>query len=144
MALGHQIKEANHELHQYELPRLLREISEVIGLHATIQLVARYGGTTINVPFTTRNNYRLAQILEPETIAKLIRRYAGTRLYIPKTCNSPRTARDIEIYQRYKQGLTNVNQIAREYGLSDRHVWKIIKNQRNAARDALKKSLNMP
>lgn len=144
MARRHQTEEADHGLQNDELPRLLREIAEVVGLPATIQLVARYGGTTIVVPSTTQNNNQLAQMLGPDAAAKLVRRYAGTKLYISKTNHAPRKARDIEIYQRHKHGLAVVSQLAREYGLSDRMVWRIIKHQKIAARAALKKALNTP
>lgn len=139
MARGNQTDEVDHGL---QLPRLLREVAEVIGLPATTQLVARYGGTSITIPSTTQRKNQLAQMLGPEATAKLVRIYAGCRLYIPKTDCALRAARNIEIYQRYKHGLADVNQIAREHHLSDRTVWKIIERQKKAARAALKLALN--
>lgn len=128
---------------QDKLPRNLREIVDLIGQQPAEQLVARFGGTTITFPRTTHNN-QLTQFLGKEVTEKLVRRYSGTPLYVPKNFHPSIATRDVEIYRRYKHGLSNVSQLAREYGISDRRVWNIIRRQKNAALEALKRPINSP
>lgn len=55
--------------------------------------------------------------------------YAGGRMmYLPRGDRLRLALRDAEIWQRAKRG--NINALAQEYGLSDIHIYRICKQQR--------------
>jgi len=56
--------------------------------------------------------------------------YGGTRLYIAKLANMTRHQRNSEIVSKYRDG-TRPSAIAKEYGLSERQVFNIIRRYRH-------------
>ena len=109
-------------------PANLLEIIEVIGEAAALQLVERFGGTTVRLP-VLRNitaDHPLARCIGIELLTVMVKAVGGGRwLYIPRCARGLREARNREIVERYSAG-EKVDNLARRYSISDRHIWNIL------------------
>ncbi len=110
-----------------DLPEIVESLRDAIGWSATITLVDLYGGTLLFVPSEFRPDHELIQHLGHRTVVRLVEEFAGERIYMPRLTAQVRAQRDAEIRQRYQAGWT-ARKLAREYGLSDRHVWRILED----------------
>lgn len=121
------------------LPASVRDMVGRIGLLATLTVVERMGGTTWRVAEGhgsegAAKREALADWVGTDTEMLLHRHYAGEEIYLPR-CHSALVAlRNQQIHQRVEQGLRQghsasalVADLAREYRLSDRRVWDILK-----------------
>lgn len=114
------------------LVRLLRDID------ATLQVVAAFGGTTLHIP-AERSARALARHplrahLTLQQMRRMVQYFAGTDVYIPRCFQAMVRVRDVSIVQRFDQGIragasaaSVVRELAREYRLSDRWIWTILK-----------------
>lgn len=121
------------------LPASLRDMADRLGLPAVSYLVEKLGGTTIPVPLRASaigeaRYRRLCEIIGKDIARALCREYGGVALYIPNCRAAVMDARDAEIIAvrdaLAKQGITEreiVERLARQYRLSDRQVWRILK-----------------
>lgn len=121
------------------LPQQIRDIADAIGLPATQRLVEELGGTTWPVSKGVRRlgvirHEALTEIVGPEAAAVIAERWGSVPLYIAKCATPLRRLRDLEINRQFEQAVregvssnTVVNELARTYGLSDRRIWKILK-----------------
>jgi hypothetical protein len=108
------------------LPSTARELVEVMGLDATINLVKSFGGDDLKIPEVVNGTSRmwviLVEIVGPEAAEKLVGRYAGTPIYVP-TCRIALLAhRDREIVRRFDAG-EPFDVLRREYKLTRRHLY---------------------
>jgi len=110
-----------------DLPPTLAEIRDVIGLAATLRLVEAYGGITLRVPWHFDPAHPLVSVIGHAAAAALIERFAGERVYIARLAAATRALRNIEISQRFEAG-TRVETLARDYHLSVRQIWNILKD----------------
>lgn len=117
--------DALQEVCQEELPESLREIREVIGWPATMQLVRERGGLPVMVPKTMRADHPLAQLLGIEAAGRLSAIYGGEVIKIPRAISALRCNRDREILRRYDAG-ERLAALAREYHLDLRTIERII------------------
>lgn len=113
-----------------ELPATARELVEVIGIDATIDLVKMFGGDDLKIPEVVNGTSRMWEILVetvgPHAAEKLVHRYAGTPIYIP-TCRMALIARrDREIIQRFDAG-EDFDKLRREHKITRRHMYRILK-----------------
>ena len=111
-----------------KLPELLREIEEVAGREAALALAGRYGGRRVQIPRRARAGHALADLVGPAALAKLVQRYGGCRLYIAKAGAPGRARRDAEIAALHADGGLSVARLAARFGLSERQVWRILRN----------------
>ncbi len=121
------------------LPENVRDMVARIGLPATLVVVDRLGGTTWRVaegktPEGEAKRAALADLVGSEIEELLHREYAGDEFYLARCHAAVQRWRNIEINQRFEQGVregvtarTLVAELAREYKLSDRRVWDILK-----------------
>ncbi|MDE0434112.1 MAG: hypothetical protein OXH92_08885 [Bryobacterales bacterium] len=109
-----------------KLPPSLGRIAEVAGRQGALALVERHGGAYLKVPRRYRAGHPLSLLLGAEAATKLIRRFGGMRLYIAKLDDPVRTRRNDEIIRSYEAG-RSVAGLARQYGLSERRIWEILK-----------------
>lgn len=121
------------------LPAQIREIAEAIGLPATQRLVEELGGTTWPVArgvnrLGIMRHEALTEIVGPEAADIMAKRWGNVPLYIARCAEPLRRLRDLEIHRQFEQAVregvsstTVVNELARTYGLSDRRIWKILK-----------------
>ncbi|MGY8873240.1 MAG: Mor transcription activator family protein, partial [Pseudomonadales bacterium] len=117
------------------LPPVVQELVDHIGLPSTIELINQFGGTTINIPMGgtsvgTAALVRLAAVIGEEAAEKLSKICFGEPIYIPKCEKYLRDTRNQNINQTFieqvrhgKKANSVVAELAREYRLSDRWVW---------------------
>lgn len=118
---------ANAEIFLQDLPEVLREIADLVGVPATLKLVESYGGTHLIVPSRYNPDHPLTRVVGHAASVQICQRYSGTSLYVARIKSAIKTLRDIEIASRYDGGVS-VPQLAREYELSDRQIWNVLKN----------------
>jgi hypothetical protein len=110
------------------LPASLEEVVEAIGEAATIKLVESFGGTTKRLP-AKRNcvaGNELAKVIGVEALRQLVNKLGGARyVYLPRCVDGLRKQRDQQIVERSKT--EPVEKLARDYNLSDRQIWTILK-----------------
>lgn len=122
------------------LPPSVRDMAQRLGLPATLVVVEKLGGTTWRIA-EGRNSEgeakraALAELVGSDIEEQLHREYAGEELYLAKCHAAVLHWRNIEINSRFEQGVregitarTLVAELAREYKLSDRWVWEILKH----------------
>ena len=85
---------------------------------------------------------RAADVLPPDLLAQVQAYIDGEYLYIPRreagrrpwgAANGRKAetlARNLEIYRRYREGIS-VDQLAEDYFLAPKSIWKIIARLRN-------------
>lgn len=132
----------NYSIEQMQslLPDSIAEVAEVLGMPATLMLVEKLGGTSLHVPqgANRRGLKRLNQVaaqIGQDNANKLAEFCCGEPLYIPRCDVALRRIRDLTICDKFEQGVRAgktanevVVQLALEYRLTDRWIWKILKN----------------
>lgn len=109
-----------------DLPPLLAEICELIGLPGTLALVKHYGGRHVDTPRHYIDDHPLTRAIGREAAVKFIERYKGDRVYIARMAYALRVIRDCEIARKFEGG-SRAWQLASEYGLTERAIWNILK-----------------
>lgn len=121
-------RQATHDLTQTtlsDLPESLREVVEILGLSATLQLVNSHGGTRLFVPKQVKAQHHLANLLGIEQARRLSDHFGGESLTIPRMANAMRGQRNREIVRRYDRG-ESVRILAHAYHLTDRQIYTIL------------------
>lgn len=109
------------------LPGVLREMTDMIGLPATMQIVQRHGGTRLWVPAlieTLAPDHKLVKLVGMAAARTLSEQYGGETLEIPKAERALRAIRDKAIREQWPA--KSQSQLAREYNLTERQVRKIL------------------
>ncbi len=121
------------------LPGQIKLIAQLIGLSKAMRLVECLGGTTWPVAkggnrAGESRHAALAEVVGDEAAETLAHHFGGDELYIPRCSTALRRLRDWEINDRFVAGVRAgqssndlVSELAREFGLSDRRVWSILK-----------------
>ncbi len=121
------------------LPASVRELIAIIGLNETLDIVRKFGGTTLPMPVGGNINgrhtlYRLSEVIGEDSVSKMSLHYSGEPVYIPRCEKALRISRNSEIDAKFiefmRQGMTAnaaVSHLAHQYKLSDRWIWQIIK-----------------
>lgn len=109
-----------------DLPESLRDIVELIGLAATLNLVEHFGGLiALHVPREIDSNHPIAMAIGITAARKLSVHYGTQRLRnIPLCVAGLRRIRDAEI--RRRSASESAASLAREFMLTERHVWRIL------------------
>lgn len=123
-----------------DLPESARNIARLIGMEKAMRLFELMGGVTIAIPKGNarygQTRYKLlAEIIGENATDILTAEYGGEMLYIPNCKDALMRARDRDIQSRFeeliKTGLSankSVAELSRQYRLSDRRVWSILKS----------------
>lgn len=123
-----------------DLPESLREIIELIGLPATLKLVARWGGVRLYVPEKVYADHVLARTVGLDNAAALCEVFARCELIVPKCDAALGRIRDRQIRHRFQAEGWPAHRLARHYHLTERHVYRILA-QTDVAPDADQPSL---
>ncbi len=94
-----------------------------------MKLVEKFGGLEIHIPFKASRNHHLTLLLGRELAGRLTDHYGGCRIYIAKMDHMRKAMRNIDIVTRYQNG-TKVRSLAREYGLTERRIFEIIRKNK--------------
>ena len=109
-----------------ELPGVVGELAELLGVDKALALVEAYGGVQLYVPQTMTADHRLVKMIGPEAAGKLSDRYGGELIRsIPRCAAYVRSARDQEIRTRYTGG-ESAMALARAYAVTERQIWRIV------------------
>lgn len=122
------------------LPPNVQDMAQRIGLPATLVVVERMGGTTWRIAEgrTAEGEAKraaLADLIGSELEQLLHREYSGEEIYLARCHKALLHWRDLAIHQRFEQGVregvtarTLVAELAREFQLSDRRIWDVLKH----------------
>lgn len=115
-----------------DLPESLRDVVELIGLSATLKLVERFGGLIkLYVPREIELEHPIAQAIGITAARKLASRYGADCLTsIPLCAEGLRRLRDAELVRRAERETPAA--LALLYGITERHVWRILAEARAA------------
>ena len=111
-----------------EIPETIQEVQSIIGWDATWNLIERFGGTEISVPRRYQAAHPLAQAIGPAAAPKFFQHFAGCQFYLPKMAADRLSARNRELYRRYRAG-EPLARLTRDYGLSVRQARWILSRQ---------------
>ena len=126
-----------------ESVRLLRQVLEDdAALH---RLLEHCGGLTLRIPRRFPAEGHLLRALLPEpALRRLLGAYGGTCLYIPRCARLARQVRQRELlgaFSRHTAAGTSSNAevrfLARRYGITDRRVWQLLKQESELTDKAL-------
>ena len=118
-----------------ESVRLLRQVLEDdAALH---RLLEHCGGLTLRIPRRFPAEGHLLRALLPEPVLRrLLGAYGGTCLYIPRCARLARQVRQrglLGAFRRHTAAGTSSNAevrfLARRYGITDRRVWQLLKQE---------------
>ncbi|WP_304050378.1 Mor transcription activator family protein [Desulfovibrio piger] len=118
-----------------ESVRLLRQVLEDdAALH---RLLEHCGGLTLRIPRRFPSEGHLLRALLPESVLRrLLGAYGGTCLYIPRCARLARQVRQRELLGAFSRHTaagtssnTEVRFLARRYGITDRRVWQLLKQE---------------
>ncbi|MBF0273459.1 MAG: hypothetical protein HQL98_15530 [Magnetococcales bacterium] len=108
------------------IPDSLQELVRVVGAEGALRLVAGFGGLTLALPTRLKPDGDLVRLLGWETAEALVAWGGGDRIYIPRAERALRCLRDQEIRRRV-DAREPVADLARQYRLSERRIWAILK-----------------
>ena len=123
----------------FNLPASVQELVDLIGLDLAMKLVRSLGGTTFPVPKrqTKLGELRfnmLADVVGVDAAGELVKHFGGGELYVPRCAKILQEKRDTEINQLFieacregKRSTDIVNSLARQYRITDRRIWYILK-----------------
>ncbi|MFZ6872849.1 Mor transcription activator family protein [Undibacterium sp. Di27W] len=113
---------------------IVKLLISMIGESAAIRMMdtKNFGGGSFDFPKSetglgAQTFAALAEVVGMSNAHRLCRHFGGERLYIPNLANQYRQERNKNIVKKYNGG-TAVRELMREYGLSDRRIWEILKN----------------
>ena len=114
----------------------LRSVAERLGMPFVFRLVENFGGTTVAIPSGSagKKQYRrLCAALGDESASALCREFARRAIYIPNLKKAMLDKRNSSLNME-RDELTGeralVAILARRYSLSERQVWRILKQPR--------------
>jgi Mor family transcriptional regulator len=111
------------------MQRILKELSDKIGLADTIEIVRRWGGRELYVHAKVESGDPLALTLGLESARRLVAHYGGQRLQLPAERNALLELRNASIIAEHKGGLSHEN-IGLRYGLTRQAVSHILRTHR--------------
>ncbi len=117
------------------LPAQIAELSEIIGLSATLALVDKFGGLSFEMPYQldSKNGQWLVRELGEVIAQKLINHCKGERLYI-NNCDALRVylrnqAIACAVLAKMETGLSRhraIQETAPEFGITERRAYVIL------------------
>jgi Mor family transcriptional regulator len=111
-------------------PGKLKDIAEEVGDDATTKLVSLFGGTRIYIPKKVCEGHQLLDLGEMAFLS-LVEMFGGMYITVPKATHREKGLRNQNILNQ--RGCKSVTTLAREYKLTDRQVWNILRNNKSNA-----------
>ena len=107
------------------LPPAALQLAQVIGVMATLRLCEEWPGIPIRIPETCPADHAITRAIGSESAAQLSAYYGGETITPPRLHARAIALRDEAIRADRYNGKTG-EAISREYGLTIRHVWRIV------------------
>jgi hypothetical protein len=119
-----------------DLPESLRDVVELIGLAATLNLVEHFGGLiALYVPRDIEPEHPIAVAIGITAARKLAAHYGTDSLRnIPRCVAGLRRIRDAQIHARREAGESPAR-LALAFGITERQVWSILAELRDSGDD---------
>lgn len=119
-----------------DLPRLAREMIEVMGEQATMKLVHEMGGLRLVVPGwplkrPSSRYQHLEEIVGPDAAQAFATRWGNIEVQVPLAKKALMRLRDRSIVEAYAKGV-QPPELARRYGITEGHVWRVLKRDLSA------------
>ena len=105
-----------------DLPGILQELVDQIGVSETLALVERFGGTRLYVPVKYDPLSELIGIIGHKAAASLVQYAAGDVFDLPKGDAAIRAVRNRRILEKWQSGDRTQRQLAIEYHLTERQI----------------------
>jgi Mor family transcriptional regulator len=99
------------------MQKIVKEIAEVIGLPACLELVSRWGGRDLYVPEHIDRQHPIAFAIGLEAAQKLAAEYPRCTLSLPIERNATIDLRNALIFQEWKDG-ASVMRLSHRWGLT--------------------------
>lgn len=116
------------------LPKVLQEFVRLIGLPATMLLVEKFGGLRIYIPLNPTPEHHFAQLIGFANLERLSEVYGREDHFeLPKAERALLALRNAKMRAEY--GPKSVRQLAAEYGLTERHVTRLVGDDQAANDD---------
>lgn len=118
------------------LPPSARRLVDLLGYERAMRLVELFGGVQLKVPLGLGEGpivEALRDALGPDGATRFMQVFGGELVYVPRCTQQLRDARDLAIQADYAQGLSAV-ELARQYHLTERRIWTVLKRDVAAAR----------
>ncbi len=123
------------DIFKSHMPPFAQEIVDIIGIHATVMLVAEYGGQTIAL-HRGPSRARLGELIGFELACKMTDRFCGVPITIPMCAAALKRARNKKIISacNYLMRVENVSKrksirtLCKEWPdeIHERTVWRIL------------------
>lgn len=112
------------------MQKVLRELSDAIGLGDAIAICRKWGGREIRVPVKVDAGDPLALVLGLETARKLVVAYGDQRLQLPNERNALLDMRNEAVWQACVVDGRPAASVALEYGLTRQGVLYVLRRMR--------------
>lgn len=106
------------------LPAMHRELAELIGLHATLELGELYNGVRMYVPTALKDDHPALNVLGPYLFEQLIDEYGGEEIAFPKLDAAVRQIK-VKLIADLLSKRCTTKEIALQTGLTQRRVQQI-------------------
>ena len=103
----------------------IRHIRDLIGMPATLKVIAAFGGTHLRVPVKYSPDHILVRMLGHDKAVVLVHEFGGDIIYIMKEDAIIRTQRNRRIQNLHRAGVSPT-QLSHDFCLSYRQIWTII------------------
>lgn len=111
-----------------QLPFVVQDIANVIGLEDTLKLIDRYKGTPMYVPMQVKAEGMILKVIGLNSTIKLIKQFGGDTLDMPKCSAAIRTIRNNFILK----SKLSVCEVAKKFDLTPRQIRNIKKQFKSA------------
>jgi len=114
-----------------DLPQSICDLTQQIGLAATMKLIQQYGGTRLYLPKTLSPKHELLQLVGLTAARAIVGHFDDDRPHIPLASHALRRARNRAICVQAEN--ISTPHLARQYGLHERSIYKILARSENGA-----------
>ncbi|MGO4380354.1 Mor transcription activator family protein [Pseudoduganella sp. RAF53_2] len=117
------------------LPPSAQRLVGIIGLPATLLLVDRHGGKALRLYKTGESIERLTEAVGAIAAGQLLNHFGSDPFTVPKCRDALNDVRNARIHREYdrltqiekRSGRDSVHCLVEQFCLSERHVWRVLK-----------------
>jgi len=113
------------QVNRADWPELIKEIAEVIGDEAALNLFIRFSGRHLNVPKKPIPNHMIEQTIGEEKFVLFVEHFGRELLKIPSGYKLLINIRNIKIVKDFLKGVKQCD-LATKYKLTDRRISDIV------------------
>lgn len=107
------------------MPPSARDLVNVLGFAATMDLLNRFGGKRIFIPNRLTDDAKIVGQIGREAAEKLVERMPGTRMEPPMLTSIERLLRDNAIRADFDSGM-DIPELVDRYRITQRHIRRLL------------------